>query len=67
MVWRTVARHLMLPHAAPRTADPAIAASLRQRLAAASARKLGRSLAIRHVPAGSCQRAGKACLEHCHS
>jgi Ni,Fe-hydrogenase III small subunit len=54
MVWRTVARHLMLRHAAPRTADPAIAASLRQRLAAASARKLGRSLAIRHVPAGSC-------------
>jgi Ni,Fe-hydrogenase III small subunit len=54
MVWKTVARHLTLRHPAPRKADPAIAASLRQRLAAASAQKLGRSLAIRHVPAGSC-------------
>ena len=54
MVWKTVARHLVLRHPAPRKADPAIAASLRQRLASASAQKLGRSLAIRHVPAGSC-------------
>jgi len=54
MVWKTVARHLMTRPAPARAVDPAIAASLRQRLAAAGAAKLGRSLAIRHVAAGSC-------------
>ncbi|HUW79370.1 MAG TPA: hydrogenase [Acidocella sp.] len=54
MVWKTIARHFISPPPAPRTADPAITASLRQRLKAASIQKLGRSLAIRHVAAGSC-------------
>jgi Ni,Fe-hydrogenase III small subunit len=54
MVWQTLARNLLGRPAAPRAPDPAIAASLRQRLAAAGANKLGRSLAIRHVAAGSC-------------
>lgn len=54
MVWKTIARHFVSSPPAPRTADPAITASLRQRLKAASIQKLGRSLAIRHVAAGSC-------------
>ena len=54
MVWKTIARHLASTQAAPRTADPAIVASLRARLTAAGTQKLGRSLAIRHVAAGSC-------------
>jgi Ni,Fe-hydrogenase III small subunit len=54
MVWRTLARHLMTRHAPARTADAAAVAQLRQRLAAAGVRHLGRSLAIRHVAAGSC-------------
>jgi Ni,Fe-hydrogenase III small subunit len=54
MVWKTLARHLLSGHAAPRAPDPAITASLRQRLASAGAAKLGRALAIRHVAAGSC-------------
>ena len=54
MVWKTIARHLVCVTPAPRTADPAITASLRQQLKAAAIQKLGRSLAIRHVSAGSC-------------
>jgi len=54
MVWATVARHLLSKPRAPRTADAGTVAALRERLAAASAQKLGRSLAIRHVAAGSC-------------
>jgi Ni,Fe-hydrogenase III small subunit len=54
MVWKTIARHLLSPLPAPRQADPAIAAALTARLKAAGAQKLGRSLAIRHVAAGSC-------------
>jgi Ni,Fe-hydrogenase III small subunit len=54
MVWKTIARHLVSASAPARVADPAIAASLRARLAAAGTKKLGRSLAIRHVAAGSC-------------
>ncbi|HQT45763.1 MAG: hydrogenase [Acidocella sp. 20-63-7] len=54
MVWKTLARHFVSRHAPARSADPELAAALRQRLVAASAQKLGRSLAIRHVAAGSC-------------
>jgi Ni,Fe-hydrogenase III small subunit len=54
MVWKTVARHMMAGHAPARVPDAAITQSLRERLAAAGAAKLGRSLAIRHVAAGSC-------------
>jgi Ni,Fe-hydrogenase III small subunit len=54
MVWQTLARNLLGRPAAPRAPDPAIVASIRQRLAAAGVNKLGRSLAIRHVAAGSC-------------
>ncbi len=54
MVWKTVARHLFMAPAAARKANPEIAASLRQRLQTAGANRLGRSLAIRHVAAGSC-------------
>jgi Ni,Fe-hydrogenase III small subunit len=54
MVWKTIARHLISSAPAARGADAALVASLRERLAAASAQKLGRSLAIRHVAAGSC-------------
>jgi Ni,Fe-hydrogenase III small subunit len=54
MVWPTVARHLLGPRLAARQADPATVAALGQLLEAAGIKKLGRSLAIRHVPAGSC-------------
>jgi len=54
MVWKTIAGHMLARHARARTPDPEVVASLRQRLAAAGAAKLGRSLAIRHVAAGSC-------------
>jgi Ni,Fe-hydrogenase III small subunit len=54
MVWKTIARHLVSPTAAPLAADPALVASLRARLQAAGVARLGRTLAIRHVPAGSC-------------
>jgi Ni,Fe-hydrogenase III small subunit len=54
MVWKTVARHMMAGHAPARVPDAAITQSLRERLAAAGAAKLGRSLAIRHVASGSC-------------
>jgi Ni,Fe-hydrogenase III small subunit len=50
-MWKTVARHLFSRAAEARTADPAVVKSLREKVGAS---KLGRSLAIRHVPAGSC-------------
>jgi Ni,Fe-hydrogenase III small subunit len=54
MVWSRIARNLLHRPVPPRNADPAAVAALRERLAAAGAQKLGRSLAIRHVAAGSC-------------
>jgi Ni,Fe-hydrogenase III small subunit len=54
MVWKTIARQLIAGYADPRLADPETALSLRDRIEAAGIRRLGRSLAIRHVPAGSC-------------
>ena len=54
MVWSTLARHLMRHPAAPLAADAAMTGAIAQRLKDASARRLGRSLAIRHVAAGSC-------------
>ena len=54
MVWLTLARHLMSKPAARRQADGEAVATLAQRLAEAGQAKLGRSLAIRHVAAGSC-------------
>jgi Ni,Fe-hydrogenase III small subunit len=54
MVWKTLARHLAAKPAAPRHADAGTTEALSQRLKETSARKLGRSLAIRHVAAGSC-------------
>jgi Ni,Fe-hydrogenase III small subunit len=54
MVWKTVANHLLTRPARSRVADAALARSLAERLAAAGVEKLGRSLAIRHVAAGTC-------------
>jgi Ni,Fe-hydrogenase III small subunit len=54
MVWSTLARHLLSRPAAPRSTDPAVVETLASRLREAGQRKLGRSLAIRHVAAGSC-------------
>lgn len=54
MVWKTVARNFCSRPAAARVPDAALARSLAERLAAAGAQKLGRSLAIRHVAAGTC-------------
>jgi Ni,Fe-hydrogenase III small subunit len=54
MVWKTALQHILGKAPAPATADPALVKDLRTRLAAASTTKLGRALAIRHVPAGSC-------------
>jgi Ni,Fe-hydrogenase III small subunit len=54
MVWPTLARHLLARQQAARNSDAATVAAMRQRLAAAGTRLLGRSLAIRHVAAGSC-------------
>jgi Ni,Fe-hydrogenase III small subunit len=54
MVWSRIARNLLHRPAAGRNADPAAVAALRERLAAAGAERLGRSLAVRHVAAGSC-------------
>lgn len=54
MTFRTLARHVLTKPRTARTADPATVAALSERLATASAQKLGRSLAIRHVAAGSC-------------
>jgi hypothetical protein len=54
MVWPTVARAVLKRPPAGRVADAALVAALRERLAAAAQARLGRSLAIRHVAAGSC-------------
>jgi Ni,Fe-hydrogenase III small subunit len=54
MVWQTLARHLLTKPTAKRSADANNAAALGQRLKETSAARLGRSLAIRHVAAGSC-------------
>jgi Ni,Fe-hydrogenase III small subunit len=54
MVWKTTLRHIIGHAPAAQQADPAQVKELRARLAAASTLKLGRALAIRHVPAGSC-------------
>ncbi len=54
MVWKTIARHIITPPAGPRAGEPTLTAALRARLARAASRKLGRSLMIRHVAAGSC-------------
>ncbi len=54
MVWTTLARHLISRPPAARAAEPETVATLTERLTAAGAAKLGRSLAIRHVAAGSC-------------
>lgn len=54
MVWKTVFQHLLTNPPAPATPDQAQVKELRARLEAASTTKLGRALAIRHVPAGSC-------------
>jgi Ni,Fe-hydrogenase III small subunit len=54
MVWATVARAALSRPPAARVADPALVAALRERLAGAAQARLGRSLAIRHVAAGSC-------------
>jgi Ni,Fe-hydrogenase III small subunit len=54
MVWQTLARHLLSKSAAKRSGDLNTAMALGQRLKEASAQRLGRSLAIRHVAAGSC-------------
>jgi Ni,Fe-hydrogenase III small subunit len=54
MVWATLARHVLTRPVAPRQTDPAAVAALRQRLQDAGHGKLGRSLAIRHVAAGTC-------------
>lgn len=54
MVWRTLARHVMLRPYPAREPDAAMARTLAGRLREASQQRLGRSLAIRHVAAGSC-------------
>jgi Ni,Fe-hydrogenase III small subunit len=54
MVWQTLARHLLAQPPAPRQPDMAATAALAARLDAAGQTRLGRSLAIRHVAAGSC-------------
>lgn len=54
MVWKTLARHVIYRAAPALAADAALAKTLRARLEAAGQKKLGRALAIRHVPAGSC-------------
>jgi len=54
MVWRTLVRHVVARQPVARAADAAAAAALGERLAACGAKILGRSLAIRHVAAGSC-------------
>jgi Ni,Fe-hydrogenase III small subunit len=54
MVWSTLARHLLTRPAPARQAEPATAAAMAARLQQAGQLRLGRSLAIRHVAAGSC-------------
>jgi Ni,Fe-hydrogenase III small subunit len=54
MVWQTLVRHVLTRPADGLNVDPNAAAALAARLREAGAARLGRSLAIRHVPAGSC-------------
>ncbi len=54
MVWSTLARHLLRRPPGPPEPDAAMASALALRLKDAGQRRLGRSLAIRHVAAGSC-------------
>ena len=54
MVWSTLARHLLNRPAGGVAAEAATVAAMAERLKAAGIQKLGRSLAIRHVAAGSC-------------
>ena len=54
MVWSTLAQHLLNKPSPPRAAGQSTAAALAERLNNLSNEKLGRSLAIRHVDAGSC-------------
>lgn len=56
MLWPRLARNLLRPPAtdAPVVPLPEVVAALRERMEAASMRRLGRSLAIRQVDAGSC-------------
>lgn len=54
MAWNTTIRHIISRATAPRVADAATVQDLRARLAATGTARLGRALAIRHVPAGSC-------------
>jgi Ni,Fe-hydrogenase III small subunit len=54
MVWTTLARHLIGRPPAARQADEVSVATLAERVKTAGVLKLGRSLAIRHVAAGSC-------------
>jgi Ni,Fe-hydrogenase III small subunit len=54
VVWSRLARHLMLRRPAPRAPDAAMVSALAGRVKDAGERRLGRSLAIRHVAAGSC-------------
>jgi Ni,Fe-hydrogenase III small subunit len=55
MVWRQMARSLRkVPAAPPQPVDADTAASLAGRLEASAQARLGRSLAILHVDAGSC-------------
>ncbi len=55
MVWRRFAANLARPATEPAPAtDPATVRALVERLQAAGRRRLGRSLAIRQVDAGSC-------------
>jgi Ni,Fe-hydrogenase III small subunit len=54
MVWQTLARHLLTKPTPRRAPDQNTIAALTQRLKETGSGRLGRSLAIRHVAAGSC-------------
>jgi Ni,Fe-hydrogenase III small subunit len=54
MVWKTTLRHIIAKAAPAQPPNIEQVREMRVRLEAAGSRKLGRALAIRHVPAGSC-------------
>jgi len=54
MVWKIVAQSVFGRPAAPRPVNAETVASLRERMLSAGITRVGRALAIRHVPAGSC-------------